>query len=248
MSIDTSLSNHQANLVTALKWQPSSSQFEQLSKLQVLLQYWNQQVNLTRLTEGSDYWILQVIDSLLPFQSELSNPSKPINCIDIGTGCGFPGLAVAIAIPNSKITLVEAIEKKTKILNIMVNELELSSRVSIRTERAEKTGQIESLRGSFDFAIARAVASAPIVAEYLVPLLKPTGEALLYRGRWTESDQKDLKNALVTLKAKLKGVIQYELPEDKGNRHLIQLGTVGNCPRKYPRPIGKPNKSPLGSK
>ena len=78
--------------------------------------------------------------------------------------------------------------------------------MDVRTERVEITGQERSCRGTFDLAMARAVATPPVVAEYLVPLLAHQGQALLYRGHWSHDDEANLKRALVPLKAKACGL------------------------------------------
>ena len=135
-------------LWAAMHWIPSSKQLEQFLTLQKLLNHFDKQINLTRLLQGEDYWIGQVFDSLWPFQRELNDSSKSLNCIDVGTGCGFPGLAVAIALPKIKLTLVDATSKKTMALSKITTELDLDSRVKILTERIEVTGQNRQYRGT----------------------------------------------------------------------------------------------------
>ena len=230
-----------------MEWEPNSEQLEQFVHLQSLLKEWNHQVNLTRLTNGNDYWVSQILDSLWPLEKELINQTKQLNFIDIGSGCGLPGFAIAIALPNSKVTLVEAIGRKTSALSNICKELNLSSRIIIRNERAEVTGHQSKIRGNFDFAMARAVGSAPVVAEYLVPLLKENGEALIYKGKYLDSEIDSLSKALVFLKAEIKTIQQITLPEGKGERHLIRIIPNQNCPKMYPRKLGIPKKRPLGS-
>ena len=79
----------------ALEWEPSQAQRDQLVELQGLLQSWNERVNLTRLVNGDDFWIGQVFDSLWPLAGELQSADEPQHWIDVGTGGGFPGLAIA---------------------------------------------------------------------------------------------------------------------------------------------------------
>tara|TARA_B100000700_G_scaffold326588_1_gene438564 strand:- start:960 stop:1703 length:744 start_codon:yes stop_codon:yes gene_type:complete len=245
MSINTDLCNPSKTYWDQLHWHPSSEQLAQFSKLQVLLKYWNNQVNLTRLIDGTDYWIAQIFDSLWPLKNELENPSKALSFVDVGTGCGFPGLAIAIALPNVKITLIDSLSRKTKILQTISNELGLSSRTRICNERVEITAHKPGFREGFDFALARAVADAPIVAEYLIPLLKKEGEGLIYRGKWNKEKQVELNTALNTLKAKIKIIERMELPQKKGERHVIRIVPEQPCSSKYPRSVGIPLKKPL---
>ena len=230
----------------ALDWTPGPSQLEQLKALQDQLRSWNSRVNLTRLVEGDDYWINQVFDSLWPLQEEMRTPHQSRLAIDVGTGGGFPGLAVAIALPGTQMTLLDSVGRKTAAVQAMVDALNLSDRVSVRTDRIESAGHDPTLRGEFDLAMARAVAAAPVVAEYLVPLLQPKGSALLYRGQWGEADQRQLKRALLPLKAQLSSSQHCQLPADRGVRQLIRVQPVGPCPRQFPRAVGVPSRQPLG--
>ena len=230
----------------ALGWQPSQAQHNQLVELQGQLQSWNQRVNLTRLVDGDDFWVGQVFDSLWPLAGELQAPEDPLHWIDVGTGGGFPGLAIAIALPQARVTLLDSVGRKTAAVEAMASSLGLADRVRVRTERIETTGRNGSFRGSFDRAVARAVAAAPVVAEYLVPLLKTEGQALLYRGQWNDTDAVPFNRALCLLKGRLVEVQHRQLPSDRGTRHLLRVQPTGPCPRSYPRAVGTPSRDPLG--
>ena len=244
---DTSpFANPGPELWSLLGWSPDAGQLKQLVDLQKLLQDWNSRVNLTRLVQGEDFWIAQVLDSLWPLLPELMSPDTPRRCIDVGTGGGFPGLAVAIALPGAELTLVDSVGRKTAAVAAMAQSLGLSDRVQVRTERVERTGQDPSCRGKFDLAMARAVGSAPVVAEYLVPLLRRSGEGLLYRGRWHDTDDKELQSALTLLKARSLKLQRMELPSQRGTRTLIRIGPEAATPDTYPRATGMPTKMPLG--
>ncbi|MGB1001026.1 MAG: 16S rRNA (guanine(527)-N(7))-methyltransferase RsmG [Prochlorococcaceae cyanobacterium] len=227
-----------------LTWQPSSDQLQQFNRLQELLREWNGKVNLTRLVEGEDYWISQIFDSLWPLQSWLSK-GEPLKVIDVGTGGGFPGLAIAIALPQAQLTLVDSVGRKVQAVQAMVDALGLSERVQLRCERAEKTGRDPHCRRQFQLAVARAVAAAPVVAEYLVPLLSADGTALLYRGQWSDEDQRQLQRAAAQLNSSTETIQVQELPAERGLRHVIPLRPQGVCPKQYPRAVGVPAKQPL---
>ena len=231
----------------ALGWQPSQAQRDQLVALQGQLKSWNQKVNLTRLVDGDDFWVGQVFDSLWPLTGELQSPEQPLHWIDVGTGGGFPGLAIAIALPKARVTLLDSVGRKTAAVEAMANTLGLADRVRVRTERIETTGRDGAFRGSFDRAVARAVAAAPVVAEYLVPLLNTDGQALLYRGQWNDTDAVPFNKALRLLQARLVEVQHRQLPNDRGTRHLLRVQPNGPCPRSYPRAVGTPSREPLGT-
>ena len=103
-----------------MAWQPSSDQLQQFTRLQELLRDWNSRVNLTRLVEGEDYWISQIFDSLWPLQPWLGK-SEPLKVIDVGTGGGFPGLAIAIALPQAQLTLVDSVGRKVQAVQAMAD-------------------------------------------------------------------------------------------------------------------------------
>ncbi|MEA5413486.1 RsmG family class I SAM-dependent methyltransferase, partial [Synechococcus sp. BA-120 BA3] len=104
-----------AGLWQALGWTPTDEQLAALVALQEQLRLWNGRVNLTRLVEGDDFWIAQVFDSLWPWVPLLTAPGgvpDGLELIDVGTGGGFPGLALAIALPTARITLVDSMGRK----------------------------------------------------------------------------------------------------------------------------------------
>lgn len=231
-----------------LGWQPSAGQLRQFEALQEQLRHWNARVNLTRLVEGDDYWVAQVFDSLWPLLPLLRDPATartPLRLIDVGTGGGFPGLAVAIALPEARLTLVDSVGRKVEAVKAMVAGLGLEERLELRCERIERSGREAACRGRFDWAMARAVAGAPVVAEYLVPLLRPGGRALLYRGQWSDDDATALVRAARRLRARVTHQERRDLPAGRGVRHALVLESTGPCPEAYPRPVGVPLKQPL---
>ena len=232
-----------------LGWQPSAEQERLLGALQEQLRHWNSKHNLTRLVEGDDFWIAQVFDSLWPLTPLLGTDAAqaPLRLIDVGTGGGFPGLALAIAFPQAELTLVDSVGRKVEAVGAMAAALGLAERVHLRCERIERTGRLQACRGQFDWALARAVARAPVVAEYLVPLLAPQGRALLYRGQWSAADQGELDAALVLLRATTERCLSRELPGGRGLRHALVVKPLAPCPPSYPRAVGLPAKQPLGA-
>ena len=120
------------------------------------------------------------------------------------------------------------------------------ARTTAFTAFAESIGKNPIFRGHFDYAVARAVAPANVVAEYLVPFLNSAGQALIYRGSWEETDQQILKKALTKLNAEIQQTHKFELPHNRGIRNIIRIISVNKCPNQYPRSTGKPKKQPLG--
>jgi len=222
-------------------------ELEMFSRLQELIKKLNKLSNLTRLLDGNDYWISQVYDSIWPFFNDSNKLFANKKFIDIGSGCGFPGLAYAITHPNSEIYLIDSSLKKTNALKQIVESMNFTNKIHIVNDRIEKIGHNLELRHKFDVGTARAVSSAPTVAEYLLPLLKTNGVGLIFCGKWQETDHNKLKKALTTLNGKINKVKFKQLPANKGERNVIFIKSEGNCPNSFPRGIGKPSKYPLGN-
>ncbi len=247
MNLKSNFKRNISLIQESMNWEPSLIQIEQFTHLQFLLSKWNKKVNLTRLINGNDFWVSQVIDSLWPIREICKDQKNSTKIIDVGSGCGLPGLAFAIALPKTSLTLVDSLMRKTNALQEITRELGMTSRVLIINERIENLGQDIHFRGTYDMALARAVGPSPVVAEYLIPLLNQTGEALIYKGKWSSHDEKSLKNALIELKAEIKAIRRIDLPKGRGSRHVISISKSGECPSKYPRSNGIPNKKPLGT-
>jgi len=222
-------------------------EMEMFLQLKVLIQKLNKISNLTRLIEGNDYWISQVYDSIWPFFIDSNKLFENKKYIDIGSGCGFPGLAYAITHPNSEIYLIDSSKKKTNALKEIVRTMNFQNKIYIVNDRIENIGHNLEFRNKFDIGTARAVSSASTVAEYLLPLLKTNGLGLLFCGKWSKSDGSKLKKAVNILNGKINDIRFKDLPANKGERHVIFIKSEGNCPHSYPRSIGKPNKYPLGN-
>jgi len=223
----------------------SCDEIELFRKLQKILSQINKDTNLTRLVEGDDYWISQVYDSIWPFYL---NPNKILDgkkFIDIGSGCGFPGLAYAITHPNSEVYLVDSSRKKTDALKQIIEDLNFSNKIFVINDRIENIAHNALYRNNFDIGVTRAVSSPSTVAEYILPMLNDRGSGLLYCGKWSKKDEAKIKNCLNILNGSIKEIKKTELPKNRGERNIIFIKPEQLCPDSYPRSIGKPVKYPL---
>lgn len=239
-------------------WQPDVFQQSLFQQLYALILAGNRQLNLTRITEPSDFWEKHLWDSLRgikrflletePSASEGSSakPRSPLTVIDIGTGAGFPGIPVAIARPSWTVTLLDSTRKKLQYLDLALTELRIDSAVTL-VERAEQAGQLPNQRQQYDLALVRAVAAAPICAEYALPLLKRDGYAVLYRGLWSNVEEVELKAAVKQLGGKIDAIETFQTPLTSSDRHCIYLKKIADTPAMFPRPVGVPTQQPLGT-
>lgn len=161
--------------------------------------------------------------------------------VDVGAGAGFPGLPLQIARPDLDLTLVDATAKKTVFLNEVIADLGLDHARAIHG-RAEDLGQDRGYRERFDVATARAVASLPVLLEYVVPFLRVGGTALLPKGLQIDEELRHGRRAAMMLGAEI--VSADRLPID-GTR-LVIATKAEPTPADYPRRTGLPSRSPLG--
>jgi len=157
--------------------------------------------------------------------------------VDVGSGGGLPAIPAAIA-ADVELTLIEAITKKAVFLEGALTEVGLEGRVL--PERAEQAGRDDELREQFDCATARAVSTAPTVLEYLAPLLKVGGRAILQRGAISERERDAVTDAAMMLGC----FLSEEVPLD-GDRRLLICEKTSPTPQRFPRRIGVPEKRPL---
>ena len=223
----------------------SSNEIQLFKKLQKIISNINKNTNLTRLVEGDDYWISQVYDSIWPFYLSPNTTLDSKKFIDIGSGCGFPGLAYAITHPNSEVYLVDSSRKKANALNQIIEALNFNNKIFVINDRIENIAHNASYRNNFDIGTTRAVGSPSTVAEYILPMLNERGSGLLYCGKWNKKDEVKFRNSLNILKGSIREIKKTKLPKNKGERNIIIIKSEKDCPDSYPRAIGKPAKYPL---
>ncbi len=199
----------------------------------------NQQVNLTAIRDRAGVYTKHFLDSLaaLPL---LKDGDRRV--VDVGSGAGFPGLALKIARPDLELTLVESVGKKADFLRTTAADLGLEN-VNVLPMRAEEVAFDAADRETYDVAVARAVKEVAVVAEFLLPLVRLDGRALLYEGR---DPREEVERADVgTLGGTVERVERVEVPHVDGERHVVVLRKIVPTPPNYPRRTGVPAKRPL---
>jgi 16S rRNA (guanine527-N7)-methyltransferase len=166
--------------------------------------------------------------------------------IDVGTGAGFPGLPLKILYPNMHLTLVESVGKKASFCRHIVKTLGLEG-VEVIQDRAENVGQMPAHRETYDWALARAVAILPVLAEYLLPLVKVGGAMLAMKGESGPAEAHASEHAARMLGGMLRKLTPVSLPAVAEERYLIVIDKVAATPAGFPRGVGIPAKKPLKS-
>ncbi|MDT9338894.1 16S rRNA (guanine(527)-N(7))-methyltransferase RsmG [Trichodesmium erythraeum 21-75] len=230
-----------------LNWQPTVEQKQQFQKLYELIILGNKKLNLTRITKPEEFWEKHLWDSLRGIKFILENKihwSEEKKVIDIGTGAGFPGLLVAIILPQYAVTLLDSTRKKISFIENILTDLNIKNALTI-TNRVEQIGRLFKYRETYDIGLLRAVASTVVCAEYALPLLKIGGIAILYRGNITTDEQANLPEVVKLLGGKIERIEEFKTPLSNSIRNCIYLRKVGKTPINYPRSVGVPNQKPL---
>jgi 16S rRNA (guanine527-N7)-methyltransferase len=207
---------------------------------------WNQRFNLTAITDREGVLVRHFLDSLSCLKA-LSRKELEAGArvIDVGTGAGFPGLPLKMVCPGMRLTLLEATRKKVTFLESVVRVLALQG-VEVIHGRAEELGRDPAHRERYDWALARAVAEMPALAEYLLPLVRVGGAALAQKGEGAAAEVHGADAAIVTLGGRVRQLVPVELRGLAETRYLVVVDKVVATPEKYPRRPGMPQKRPLG--
>jgi 16S rRNA (guanine527-N7)-methyltransferase len=203
---------------------------------------WNEKFNLTAIRDVEGIRAKHFLDSISCTLAWKEQP--PRRLIDVGTGAGFPGIVLKILYPPMKLTLVESVGKKANFCKHIVEKLALEN-VEVLTARAEEIGQLPAHREKYDWAVARAVAAMPILAEYLLPLVKVGGGMLAQKGESGPAETQAAEKALKILGGRVRQLVNITLPGVADERYLISVDKFAATPPAYPRKAGLPAKKPL---
>ena len=217
-------------------------QIKQFLKYYELLVEWNEFMNLTAITEYEDVMKKHFVDSLSLIKAY--DVSKSSTVIDVGTGAGFPGLALKIAYPNLKVTLLDSLNKRMNFLNYVIEQLGLENVETVHG-RAEDFAKPGKLREKFDVCVSRAVANLTSLSEYCLPFIKMGGKFISYKSEKMNEEMENAKKAISVLGGKYDRCEEFLLPESDIFRNLVVIKKVKETPKKYPRKAGLPTKEPI---
>lgn len=220
----------------------STRQIAQLSAYERELLEWNQKFNLTAIRDVEAIRTKHFLDSMSCALAWREQP--PRRLVDVGTGAGFPGLVLKILYPGLKLTLVESVGKKANFCTHIVRTLGLEG-VEILHARAEDVGRTPEHRERYDWAVARAVASLPVLAEYLLPLVRVGGSMLAQKGESGPAEAQAAETALRLLGGRLRQLVPVEVPGVAEERYLVIIEKPAATPPAYPRKAGIPSRKPL---
>ena len=205
-----------------------------------LLVEWNEKINLTAITDPEGVTIKHFLDSITIF-SYVDIP-EGAKVIDVGTGAGFPGLAMLIARPDLDITLMDSTKKRLMVIENILENIDLKANVV--HSRAEDAGQNKDFREKYDFSTARAVTNLRDLAEYCLPFVKVGGSFIPMKSAKAQEEIAEGKKAIHVLGGQIIKQDTFDLL-DCGERTIINVKKISSTPAKYPRPSAKIAKNPI---
>jgi len=182
---------------------------------------------------------VHLADSLVALELEMVREARQI--ADIGAGAGFPGLPLAVALPDSEVRLVESQARKCA----FVERVEVTAGIENAEAVCARVEEWPEGVGAHDMVLARAVAPQPIVLEYAAPLLRLGGALVDWRGQRDPEEERAGLEAAEILGLERESLLRVEPFEAARDRHLHVWVKVRETPDRLPRRVGMARKKPL---
>ena len=219
-----------------------SADDEMLRRYRVYYEYLeeiNQVMNLTAISGEKDVAELHFLDcaALLTMQSFAGK-----KVIDVGTGAGFPGLALKIACPELELTLLDSLDKRVNFLKNTCEKLGFED-VNCIHARAEEIPA--GFRQGFDFAVSRAVARLNLLCELCLPYVKKGGMFIAMKGPELDVELEEARRAIRTLGGEVEKKLDYTIPGTDVTHCAVLIRKRSDTPASYPRRWAQIKKSPL---
>jgi 16S rRNA (guanine527-N7)-methyltransferase len=187
-------------------------------------------------------WQVHVVDSLTGLEvPELREAGR---IADVGAGAGFPGLGLAVALPDAQVDLLESVGRKCEFIRRAAEEAGIPN-ATVHNLRSEEWAGAEG-RDSYDAVTARAVGRLSTLAELASPLLKPNGVLVAWKGRRDPDEERQLENASEGLAMKPEQILDVGNRAGSEHRHLHVIRKAGPTPAGLPRRPGMAKKRPRG--
>ncbi|MEI6447192.1 MAG: 16S rRNA (guanine(527)-N(7))-methyltransferase RsmG [Actinomycetes bacterium] len=194
----------------------------------------------TAVRDPSEGVNVHIADSLSGLESPELQGAELI--ADIGSGCGIPGLVLAVALPQARVIAVEASGRRCEFIEAAASRAGIGNIEAVKSRAEEWSDGL----GKCDLVVARAVAPLAVLAEYAAPLLKPGGALVAWKGTPEPEELEAAGKAAVVLGLEQLDAITVKPWPGGGRRQLQRLRKVGPTPAGYPRRAGMATKRPLG--
>jgi 16S rRNA (guanine527-N7)-methyltransferase len=208
-----------------------------------LLLAWTAAVNLTAIRDPDAAVAGHILDSLAAVP--LMREAGVTRFLDLGSGGGYPGLPLALALPADAALLVDSIAKKAAFLRVAVAAAGVADRVAVAAVRAEELAVDRRQRGRWPAVTVRAVAPLPELVELAFPLLVPGGLLLAWKRAGLDDERTRALAAVAALGGGSVEVVQLPAPLRGLERHvLVAVRKEGPTPSGWPRTPAERRRRP----
>jgi 16S rRNA (guanine527-N7)-methyltransferase len=198
----------------------------------------------TTVSSPAEAMDVHVADSLVALELEFVPGARTI--ADIGAGAGFPGLPLALALPEARVDLIEASSRKVAVIERLAAAAGVANARAVRARAEEWGGPGAEGASAYDLVVARAVGPLAVLAEYAAPLLRLGGHLVAWKGEVGAEEQRGGEAAAAQLGLE-PGEVRFVKPfEVAERRHLHVFTKSAETPERFPRRPGMAAKRPLG--
>jgi 16S rRNA (guanine527-N7)-methyltransferase len=201
-----------------------------------------ERASVSSVTEPERAWRVHVEDSLTGIEVPALRQARKI--ADIGSGAGFPGLVLAVALPRAEVDLVESIGRKCDFIERAAREAGIAN-ARVINARSEEVAAAAG-REAYDVVTARAVGRLSTLAELASPLLRDDGVLVAWKGKRDAAEEAQLERASSQLAMRPEQIIDVGDRAGSKYRHLHVLRKVAPTPLDLPRRAGMAKKRPRG--
>jgi 16S rRNA (guanine527-N7)-methyltransferase len=201
-----------------------------------------ERASVSSVTEPERAWRVHVEDSLTGL--EVPELARAGRIADIGSGAGFPGLVLAVALPESQLDLIESVGRKCEFIQRAIDAAGLSN-AKVLNARSEEIAIGEG-RDSYDAVTARAVGRLSTLAELASPLLKENGVLVAWKGKRDPDEEQQLERAADQLAMHPERILDVGDRAGSKHRHLHVISKLRDTPEGLPRRPGMAKKRPRG--
>lgn len=187
-------------------------------------------------------WQVHVVDSFTGL--EVPELRSALRIADIGSGAGFPGLVLAVALPQAQVDLIESVGRKCEFMRRAIDAAGIGNAV-VRNARSEDCASSEG-REAYEAVTARAVGRLSTLAELASPLLKPEGVLVAWKGKRDPDEERQLERAAEALAMAPQQILDVGGRAGSEHRHLHVIRKSGPTPANLPRRPGMAKKRPRG--
>ena len=187
-------------------------------------------------------WRVHVADSLTGLEVPELRAARRI--ADVGAGAGFPGLALAVTLPDARVDLIESVSRKCEFMRRAIAAAKITN-ATARDCRSEDWAAADG-RESYDVVTARAVGRLSTLAELASPLLEPNGVLVAWKGKRDGDEEEQMERASESLAMRPEQILDVGNRAGSEHRHLHVLRKLGATPPGLPRRPGIAKKRPRG--